>query len=78
MIKALANRFPKVRFLPALPLFKMRYYCDRCNRVITDDKLIRYLLDSRDRENNLLVGLYVVCDCGNKILIKVEPLIRKE
>lgn len=56
----------------------MRYYCERCNKIITDDKLIRYLLDNRDRENNLLVGLYIVCDCGNKVLTKIEPLIRKE
>ena len=55
-----------------------RYFCDNCSSIITDEKLVRYLLEDRDREGNLLVGLYIVCDCGNKILTKTEPLIRKE
>ena len=58
----------------------IRYFCDNCGNIITDDKLVRYLLEDRDRdrEGNLVVGYYAICSCGNKILIKVEPLIRKE
>ena len=58
----------------------IRYFCDNCGDIITDEKLVRYLLEDRDRdrEGNLVVGYYAICSCGNKILIKVEPLIRKE
>lgn len=56
----------------------IRYFCDNCGGIITDEKLVRYLLEDRDREGNLVVGYYTICSCGNKILIKVEPLIRKE
>ena len=56
----------------------IRYFCDNCGNIITDEKLVRYLLEDKDREGNLVVGYYAICSCGNKILIKVEPLIRKE
>ena len=52
--------------------------CDIFIQNYIDEKLVRYLLEDRDREGNLVVGYYAICSCGNKILIKVEPLIRKE
>ena len=56
----------------------IRYFCENCGSIITDEKLVRYLLEDRDREGNLIVGYYAICKCGRKILIKKEPLIRKD
>ena len=53
----------------------MRYICEKCGKLITDDKLIRYLLEQRDRDGDLVVGYYAICQCGEKILIKKEKFL---
>ena len=50
----------------------MNYICENCGKIIDTNKLIRYLLENKDRDNNFVVGFFATCSCGYKILIKTE------